>query len=220
MSEETCPKCGKPKDICRCFEITLKHTGVPSKPNDNPEGELEKTKAELKQMRDVVAISALKEFDRELNALIESAPDLTDEQIADIRERVDEPSKLEGAKVWVNILNQASEYGKPPSGKAVLRSTNPYGKKFEGMKNVIDELYEIQADPTKTQLEKSEADSRLNSLFTELIRGVHSSQVRGKFPTFVKTTCPQCGNLIDGRAKSCPECGWTLLVPRQERSHH
>ena len=193
--------------------ITVKHE-FPRKVKDS---EKEALKAKVAERDSQLALIALKEFETEKEALIEQyRDDLTPEQLQKIEE-IETPEQLEGLKTWTGIINKAMEYGKAPSGRATLGEGNPHGSAIERGKAVIDELYNILQDPTKSQREKDEADRRIDELMFEMIKGVHSSQQRGMFPTFTKTECPQCHELIEGRATSCDHCGWRQLVPRQER---
>jgi len=198
------------------------------------ETELEQAKKDLKERTDVLALIALKEFEGEKKTLIDTVrkdwetkgleKDEIDKRIKYMDETIDDTDKLkqvlELTKIFQPPTNAGggeeveSGDGKPtatPAGKATLPVVP---KQYTGMKGTVDELYNILADPSKTPAEKDEADRRINEMFMEFIKGVRVSQQRGAFPTFTRTECPQCHELIEGKATSCDHCGWKLIVPR------
>lgn len=94
----------------------------------------------------------------------------------------------------------------PPSG---VPSTAPETK--GGYKKFVDELYRILLDPKSTDLEKTEANRRLDELFSEIFRAVKEKQ---QMPFVSITQCPNCGALLGANTDSCDVCGWKHMVSR------
>lgn len=199
--------------------------------------ELTKVKKDLEERTNQLSAIALKEFEVEKVDLITKtkkswtdAGNLSEDEIKKreeyMQKTIVDPDQLKfisemSEKVFGYSTPAGTDAGKggeagigsgvgppvPPTPKALRADMDPY-------KIVIDELYGIMADPTKTQLEKDEANKRVDKLFMSLIKGAKKAQ---KVPYLAITKCPACGFLIPkGKASSCPDCGWKHVVPRSK----
>lgn len=236
MSEEICPKCGKPQDDCICEvvsalskdkTITVQHKGLEGLKGLNSEvgKKLKYTQEKLEEREAQLGILALKEFDKKKAEFLSKIPD------KDKRETVglkigDKPEILDSYLKMTELLSLSLREGGvkiddgtskvPPDGSA--RAYNPeteYGSKVERGKALIDSLYNTLEDPNKTQIEKDKANKRLNVLIMEFMKG-RKKQIR-EDPAhrygFAFFKCPECGELSRcprGRKedpKSCTQCG-------------
>lgn len=96
---------------------------------------------------------------------------------------------------------------KGPAGKATLPpQVTGYGQ----YKQIVDELYGILLDPSKTEAEKNEANRKIDELFVQMVKGLREHpQTRISI-----SECPQCKALLTANAKSCPSCGWQHIKTR------
>jgi len=217
MSEETavCPKCKKPLNLCQCSTITLKHEGLPE-----GKSEIEKLRERAETAESIVEISAVAQFEKEKDKFLSQIPD--EDKRAEIEDKIgDDPEILEDYKRMSDFfVTQLKKAGVKVTGEddGLVRNPPidsgipPYVQSGDdSYKNVIDGLYGILLDPKKSQVEKDEANKKLDQLFHQVFLGIKRTQ---KMPFLSVSQCPQCGSLLGANAKSCARCGWRYMIPK------
>lgn len=242
MSEEE--ESGKKKKPDKTVEHLVKHTGLPEVPKTDESGETEvelaaklvATREKLEERTSQLSAIALKEFEVQKNKLLSTIKN--DERREWTSKYIGgDPERLKQVKAFSILIGKAIDVGKeiPDSGTGVgsgVGATVPDipsegtlvdSRKAQARK-VIADLYRIQADPTKTQMERDEADRRINGLFMSFIKGAKQAQIQGRFPTFSTILCQACGQVIPverGRSENapieCPDCGWKSIDPSKRK---
>lgn len=202
---------------------------------DEANPELEGSKAaiqkKLEERTAALNVIALKEFEADKSALLENTRENLKKQgiseaeitkkIKDIDDSLDTPEALERTK-WVMekmfavpIPTTPEDDGTepvPPSGQA----TNPeIPSEYKDHRKLIDGLYNIVADPTKSSDEKAEANRKIGELYIEIGKAYKQTH---KLPLPIMMTCPQCGGMITLINKDAPEecqkCGWKQTLKK------
>lgn len=101
----------------------------------------------------------------------------------------------------------------PPKGIVGLPKADA---KFADGRRIIDECYEILADPTKSASEKEKANQKIGIMLSSMMKGRKKAREMGKgtYQHFEFRKCPDCGYLIQGPkdgTNECPSCGWKLI---------
>jgi len=183
-----------------------------------------KKKAEIEQIDDP---DKLKEATFEINKSEFLAPVKDETKRKELMDMIKEPEDLQRAKIMEVMMRSAYEqYGggvKPAEGsetkpedegtEKVPPSTPVVGKAPEKMmpnatKDYINGLYDVLADPTKSQKEKDIANSEINALWNEFRRAAKELGIRDKYIIPPIMECPKCHSLIVGK-DSCDVCGWS-----------
>jgi len=190
--------------------------------------EAEKTaiQDELTEKQAILEKQALEAFEKEKKELLEIARsrNLSDEQMADIEERLTTPERLEMVKGLVAMLapkpvedNPSETDKKPPSGKATLTPPARKGDSevFADPEALISKLYwtaYYAREGEVTVQERKKAVDKINKLFNALIGGKAWKQMRSgeRMPANKITECPHCHEIIVGTPDTCPKCGWNL----------
>jgi len=186
-----------------------------------------KIEEELAEKQAILEKQALESFEKEKKSLLEFAKErkLTDEQMADIEERLTTPEKLEMVKSLVNMLAPKApeklepEKKTPPTGKATI--TSPVTRKagseeYDSPEALISDLYYkayYARDGEVTVQERRKALKKIDGLFKALIGGKAWMQLRKneqRMPNQKVTFCPHCHNVIVGTPDKCPHCGHDL----------
>lgn len=182
--------------------------------------EKEKLEKKNKELSAQLSLVAMREFDtKKSNMINEACTDMLNRGIPkrvverkrqEMEDSIESPDQLH----FVSLLSEGlMREGGVGSGSGISVPPPRTGGVRDEYKQVIDELYGILQDPTKSEAEKREADKRIDKLFYEFIRG---SKQAGRIVHWAKTTCPACGFMIEGKfAKNCPECGWKQIAIRQ-----
>lgn len=97
----------------------------------------------------------------------------------------------------------------PPAGVAKAPPAVP---KSGITRDVIDELFTILSDPSKSQKEKDAANIKINELYAEFRRGAKEGGAKAWYPLAVMT-CPKCGATMEGNV--CATCGYE--IPKIQR---
>jgi len=180
---------------------------------------------ELTEKQAILEKQALEAFDKDKKELLELAKSrsLSDEQMADIEERLTTPERLEMVKGLITMLAPKPEVKspetekKPPSGKATLVSPERKGDSevFDSPEALMSKLYwqaYYAREGEVTVQERKQAIDKINKLFNALIGGKAWKQLRGgeQMPANKVTECPHCHEIIIGTPDKCPKCGWDL----------
>ena len=227
-TEASCPKCGKLLSQCTCSKdankvIEIRHTGIPHQGAE----EFEKLKKQKEDYERIIALQAEKDFRSELAEFLSQLDD--DEKRDEIKAMIGEdPERLENAKIMSRILEQAIVSGggrvtgrRKPSGKASLPPKDT--GLLDGYKAYVDTLYSTLRDPSKSDLEKETANSMLDQLFFEMVKGLRVA--KGKYghaiAPYQVMECPNCQMLLTGERGEeidyCPSCGWQKYVKSARR---
>jgi len=189
------------------------------------EDEKTKIQEELTEKQAILEKQALEAFDKEKKELLELARgrSLSDEQMAEIEEKLTTPERLEMVKSLVAMLAPKPEVTpleaekKPPSGKATLVSPSRKGDSevFADPEALISNLYYkayYAREGEVTVQERKQAIDKINKLFNALIGGKAWKQMRSgeRLPANKVTECPHCHEIIVGTPATCPKCGWDL----------
>lgn len=190
------------------------------------EDEKVKIQEELTEKQAILEKQALEAFDKEKKELLELARgrSLSDEQMAEIEEKLTTPERLEMVKSLVAMLAPKLPEEKPleaekklPSGKATLVPPERKGDSevFADPEALIADLYYkayYAREGEVTVQERKQAIDKINKLFGALIGGKAWKQLRGgeRMPANKITECPHCHEIIVGTPATCPKCGWDL----------
>ncbi len=203
------------------------------------EAEKKRISDELEEKKNVLAQQALAEFEKEKTAIMEMLKDskLTDEQKAEIEEKLQTPKNLEVVKSLITMMADAikppasggsGEGGegagagdggsKPPAPKGKAPFIPPTGaEQFEDKVAMVDELYRrAYYEPhlyTKEQVE--EAKKKIDTLFQTLIGSKSWKQLKegNEIPRHLvkMQACPKCGRTFIGELPpKCPTCGFNF----------
>lgn len=206
--------------------ILIEHKGLKGSKNEDPEKEELKEKLEQRELQ--LGALALKEFEKQKDALLSKITDEKQRKYVD-KTIGESPEMLESVKATMVLIGKGLEVGNasiededlesvPPSGKVKLP---PEDVKFASHTQVINGLYKILEDPTKTQAEKDEANRRINQFYDKLIKGRRKAIQSGQERYGIQySQCPECGRLVvQPRDKEdleeCPYCGWKQLKKRR-----
>lgn len=190
--------------------------------------ELEETKKKLQEREAQLAALALKDFNDKKAALLDKVKD--EKKRKYVEDFIgDDPAKFKQVELMTGLLTNALGGGEgeegdeeegegdendgaetpPPKGKVKKQPKKPTAD-LSG-RQIIDDLYNILADPTKTKTEKDIADKKITELFGQFTKG---SKDAGKIVKIKVLNCPQCGNTMEGN--TCQHCGYTM--PKWEQS--
>lgn len=189
------------------------------------EKELEEKKAILEQQ-------ALQEFDKEKSTILNSVKEsrLTDEQKAEIEEKLQDPKNLEIVKSLVTMMVESIKseeeekkaleekaQKKAPTGKAPFIPQDTSAEQFESPVAMVDELYKraYEQPHLYTKQQQEDAKKKIDGLFNSLINGKSWSQLREgeKIPSHKLNiqACPKCNRTFIGELPpKCPTCGFNL----------
>ena len=179
---------------------------------------------ELKEKKAILEQQALTEFENEKKKILDLIKDsrLTEDQKAEIEEKLESPKNLEIVKSLVSMMAAAikepevtvDKGKKPPAGKSTFVPP-PEAETFEDKVAMIDELYRrAYYQPqlyTKQQVE--EAKAKIDTLFRTLIGSKSWKQLREgqNIPPQQIMSCPKCGRTYIGELPSaCGTCGFNF----------
>jgi len=178
---------------------------------------------ELTEKRAILEKQALTEIEKSKTEIMDMARigKLTDEQLAEIEEKLQDPKNVEPIRKMVEIIKDNIEKVKNdipklkiPYGKASL--TAPTGKgteNFSDEKELISELYKTASDRSKTPEERKDAQDHIDILWKSLLKNPNKRTV-GK--SVDVSMCPQCNNVNEsarGQSKiTCGKCGFEYKV--------
>jgi len=189
-----------------------------------------KKKAEIEQIDDP---DKLKEATFEINKNEFLAPVKDETKRKELMDMIKEPEDLQRAKIMEVMMRSAYEqYGGgvkpaegsgekkpedegiepvPPSNPKVRGAAPATNITTEAIKARINEVYDILADPTKSQKEKDVANAEINEYWKMVREGAKKAGVKTieLLPTM---ECPKCHTIFSapkGAVPTCPTCGWT-----------
>ena len=174
---------------------------------------------------------ALEMFEDDKESVIKLCKDsnLPEEQINEIKEKLDSPQKLETVKSLVEMLvasiKKPSDDGgqtnpqddktkKSPTGRATIEAPpTTVDSDEENATKIIDDIYNILNNPQLfTPQQVKEAQNKRLTLVNSMIKGKSWEQLRKNMSlgTRVTMTCPKCGNTVVGERvpERCPNCGF------------
>lgn len=189
---------------------------------------------QLEEKNAMLASLALKDFEDQKTALVATVKDEKKKKAVEDFIGTDS-AKLEQVKFMTGLLGQAlAEGGVEVEGAegAGIKIPKPTGEEGEETNEdgteavppkgkarkapaksvpdvsgraIIDDLYNILSDPTKTKAEKDIAEGKINELYSQFTKG---SKDAGKIVKIKVLDCPQCHNTMEG--DTCQHCGYTL----------
>jgi len=195
------------------------------------EDEKTATNEVLAEKKAILEKQALEQFEADKKEIMELAKDgsLTDEQMAEIEERLASPKNLEIVKGLITMLvpkvvakveGETKDGKKPPQGKAPFTPPKD-AKEFANPEELIGSLYnKAYYDPKATIQQKKEAVEKIDKLFTSLIEGKAWAQLKsglGRYPEAKISECPRCGEIILGEPDKCPKCKVDLQQKMRKR---
>lgn len=181
--------------------------------------------SELQEKKAILEAQAMTQLEKDRTEIMDMAKigKLTDEQIAEIQEKLEDPKQLESIKMMVKIISDSVEKVKTdltkkkdaPSGKASLTASKGNGTNYETKAELINDLY-FRAYDTKAHVsaeEKEDAKQKIDQLWKSFM----GNKTKTSMPTeeLAKvldiTMCPSCGWANESRKNAvkvkCTKCG-------------
>lgn len=183
---------------------------------------------QLDEKQAILEKQALEAFEKDKNELLMLAKNsnLTDEQMADIEERLTTPEKLEMVKGLITMLVPKTEEKdtvgkgeekKIPEGKATITQLERRGdsKVYESPEALISDLYwkaYYARDNQVTVQERRDARDKITQLLNDMIGGKGWKELKEgvRMPEGKISYCPKCYQVIVGVHEKCPHCGHDL----------
>lgn len=195
--------------------------------DDDENPELEKVKDELEIEKAKTTALALKEFEEQKSALLETIKD--DEKREEVSELIQSGADLERVKATIDIIQSGLSYGlsqhetqqkKKPSGQAKMWSpSNADVQTWDSVESMVNEIYDnLEIELFKKEMSKNYdvkklkhyqnlADRLMNSMITGM-RNRESTNI-GKFTIM---QCKACGKIVTGGESVCPVCNKKVMV--------
>lgn len=199
------------------------------------------TVEELTEKKAILEKQALEAFEKDKKEIMELAKSgsLSDEQLAEIEEKLSSPKNLSIVKGLITMLapkkdgdgegdkgtGEGTNEKKPPAGKATFTPPKD-AKQYENPEALIGELYHKGYYATDVTLqERNDAREKIDKLFEALIGGKAWAQMKAgysgsgseRFPEAKITECPRCKEIIVGEPLRCPKCGVDLQQKMRKR---
>jgi ribosomal protein S13 len=172
--------------------------------------------SELKEKRAILEAQAMEALEKDKKEIMDMARigKLTDEQLADIEEKLQDPTQVKSIKMLVSMISNQIEKVKTdlkrkiPDGKAPI--IPPHGEEFEDKKTVIAELYRTARDPKAgaTAEQKRDAEEKITELWRSFMKNDKSRQLKSIVDM---TICPDCSHSntspVGASVITCEKCG-------------
>jgi hypothetical protein len=173
---------------------------------------------ELKEKRAILEQQALAELEKSRTEIMDMAKigKLSDEQLAEIEEKLSDPKQVESIKMMVKMISNQIEKVKTdlpkrkiPDGKSSIIPPSK-GQEFEDKKTVIAELYRIARDPKSgaTTEQKRDAEEKITELWRSFMKNDKSRQLKSIVDM---TICPDCRHSntspVGASVITCEKCG-------------
>jgi len=173
---------------------------------------------ELIEKRAILEAQALAELEKSRTEIMDMAKigKLSDDQLAEIEQKLEDPKQVESIKMMVKMISDSVEKVKTelpkkkiPDGKTSIIPPNKSGQQFETESEVITSLYFTAYDPKAgaTAEQKRDAIDKINQLWTTMLKNPVSRQPRKIIDV---SACPQCGHVNESPRGSivitCEKC--------------
>ena len=228
----TCQACGNPMTSCTCAPenrvnrvVEIRHTGL--KDPKAIEKEMEKLRNENEEFKNLIALEAMKSFEKDKEELVNQFPE---NRRTEISEHIGESVEtLENVRTSL-LLQSDNPRNSPvtkraPSGKAPLPQINndePVKDGANPFRDYIANLY-MTAKKSTNPVERDNAEKEIHKLFNEYEKSMFEHKST-EFKT-TATQCLQCGVVLTGRdaelyasrkgkCSSCGYAGGIVPVPR------
>ena len=189
-------------------------------------GEKEKTEEDLLTKTAILEKAAIEQFEKEKNDILELCKNskLSEEQVAEIEEKLQTPDDISKMRSMVNMLISFAPKEAPtavaeekpkklPQGKAPM-APPPEEDQYESGVQMIDRLYDVaygsyaDGKPKYPEKQRSDAETKIRQLIQSLIEGKSWQQMKegtGIEKIMPTITCPACGRTIVGEVpEKCP----------------
>lgn len=221
MSEEDVKKKGFRVEVDRSPEVERERLE-----KEKAEQKVKDLEAKLTEKDAILGQQALDAMEKRKTEIMDMARKgkLTDDQIAEIEEKMTDPKAVESIYTMVKIISDnvsavKKELPRIPSGKASITPPRHEGEDYDSEKELIADLYRKAYDPkaraTTTMEERAEAVEKINQLWSSLLKNPTKTSNKRIFDL---SECPQCGfvnETLRNKAETeitCAKCGMKYKV--------